>query len=375
MNTLAAFRVGDEHGAYVKENGAYDDAYGAYGVSSALDALDGATDFEMLQPAPNQPSSAAPPSNARRLLPTSEFLTAGVPPCPTPPLLPPPPPPSNPPQPSPNDVPRATPPPNAPRKPPDSAKAWQKKRDKQRSKHKKAHLRDARTLGACPEKRAFLAHHLAVHEPHELEFSAADMGHDSTSYQGPKGGGMAKRLWTVEECVERWGHVVKKWDGKTPIPILDRLGRIFGICAGTPEDEDWDTVHQDAAAHIQTARGECNFPKLRGVPLRGRFATMAAGVSFGGGQVRPGNLVHSVANARSLSKLLETRTIRRLMAFASGKPSIRANKSRTKKRLQAPSSSGAHGYTGIMPTHSANSMPVTLAFSAITTAACSPARL
>lgn len=152
--------------------------------------------------------------------------------------------------------------------PPASAKEWKVRRNKKRAKEKKARQRDTRTLGACPEQRAFLVRHLAAQEPHEADFSAADMPHASTGYQGPQGSSGAKHLWTVQECVEKWGHVVKQWDGKTPIPILDRLGRIFGICAGSPEVDDWNTVSQAAAADIQTARGECSFPKGSSVHRR-----------------------------------------------------------------------------------------------------------
>ncbi|KAI0060295.1 hypothetical protein BV25DRAFT_1828099 [Artomyces pyxidatus] len=50
---------------------------------------------------------------------------------------------------------------------------------------------------------------------------------------------------------------------------------------------------------------------------RGTFAVLTAGVSYGGGQVLPGNLVHSVARQEIVDKLLADRDVGRLAAFQS----------------------------------------------------------
>lgn len=288
-NTCTAFEGDDARTAFKG-----DDARTAFKEGGASDMFDTGSDaagFEI----DSLPASPAPPTHSP--LPSTSLH----------------------PYPAPNEPLRMTLLSNPPRQSPASAKLWKVARGKKRSKIKKARQRNTRTLGACPEKRAFLVRHLAAQEPYEADFSANNMPHASTSYQGAQGGSGAKRLWTAQECVKKWGHVVKKWDGKTPIPILDRLGRVFGLCAGSPEDDDWGAVSQAAAANIQTARGECSFLKGCGVHRRGRFLALAKGVSYGGGAVRPGNLIHSEVNAHALNKLLSTRAIRRITAFASSK--------------------------------------------------------
>ncbi|KAF7970728.1 hypothetical protein HWV62_23180 [Athelia sp. TMB] len=241
----------------------------------------------------------------------------------------------------PNDAPRAikppqpTPPPHTPSTPPPrasaarqpaatapSVKAWKAARQKRRGKEKEARRNEARAQGACAAARAFLSRHLEAHEPHKTDYMVADMKHVATAYQGVRDDSPTKRLWTAQECVEVWGHVVKKWDGKTPMPILDGLGRVFGVCAGSPSDPDWDDVHREAARLIQSTGRECRFPKGCSAHRRGDFPALATGVSFGGGQKQPGNLVHPEADSRALSKLLESRAIRRLAGFASGALSL-----------------------------------------------------
>ena len=96
-----------------------------------------------------------------------------------------------------------------------SRKAWRAGRDKRRSKEKSARRRDAHTEGAQHRVRALVARHIAGHgSPQQTDVAAADMPHVSTGYQGARDDGAAKRLWTAKECVERWGHAIKKWDGK-----------------------------------------------------------------------------------------------------------------------------------------------------------------
>ncbi|KAF7972007.1 hypothetical protein HWV62_19295 [Athelia sp. TMB] len=220
-----------------------------------------------------------------------------------------------------------------PRAAPTSAKAWRAARDKRRKKEKDVRRRDARTQGARADARGFLSRHLSSSAPEQTEYEAASMPHASTGYQGLRGDGVPKRLWTAQECVDELGHVIKEWDGKTPIPILDRKGRIFGVCAGSPSDAGWGAVHQEAAELIRAASRECRFPKGCNAHRRGDFPALAKGVSFGGGQKvssnvphrlpadareqQPGNLVHSELNGSALTKLLSSRPIRRIAGFAS----------------------------------------------------------
>ena len=47
---------------------------------------------------------------------------------------------------------------------------------------------------------------------------------------------------------------------------------------------DWDSVKKEASQAIEEARQACSFTPSDAVHRRGNFATLARGVSFGGGR-------------------------------------------------------------------------------------------
>lgn len=73
-------------------------------------------------------------------------------------------------------------------------------------------------------------------------------------------------------------------DGRTPFKILDKKGRVIALLAGRPSDPSWDHVASEAYAAMTHAAKEANFGVKQTVHDRGKFATMAVGVSFGGGR-------------------------------------------------------------------------------------------
>jgi hypothetical protein len=71
------------------------------------------------------------------------------------------------------------------------------------------------------------------------------------------------------------------WDGISPIVFLDKEGRAIVVLAGCPR-LDWDNVVNGAADVLREAHPRCNFPPSE--HRRGKFAALATGISFGGGQ-------------------------------------------------------------------------------------------
>ncbi|KAJ7447050.1 hypothetical protein B0H11DRAFT_1745106 [Mycena galericulata] len=106
-----------------------------------------------------------------------------------------------------------------------------------------------------------------------------------------------------------------------PLLILDSHGRVIAAFAGTPDDKDWPEVVAKATAAMKKAREEGLRTEafVRGDALhrRGKYFTLTGGVSFGGGQKRPGNLRMPNRQRRLFIKLLRNKYIRRICGFQS----------------------------------------------------------
>ncbi|KAJ7112825.1 hypothetical protein C8R43DRAFT_903493, partial [Mycena crocata] len=110
--------------------------------------------------------------------------------------------------------------------------------------------------------------------------------------------------------------------------IVDAAGRIIAVLLGTPDDPDWADVIKEAARELRRARRYATHHGLwsRAPHRRGRYFSVTAGVSFGGGQHRPGNLRNNRRIRRLLRRLLRSKAIRRIMAFQSAGFAIYAPK-------------------------------------------------
>lgn len=108
---------------------------------------------------------------------------------------------------------------------------------------------------------------------------------------------------------------------RTPFCLVDEEGRVACPLPGCPDDDDWGKVIADAERVINEVReeglGRNHFQAKDLHSRRGDFVVLATGVSFGGGQQRPGNLVHSAPRRRLLEKLLSNKSIQRIAGFQS----------------------------------------------------------
>ena len=84
------------------------------------------------------------------------------------------------------------------------------------------------------------------------------------------------------------------------------MGRIFCVGIGQPnddgqlEEQKWSKTMDDADGEMKEATEQCSFDSDHLDHRCGSFPALAAGVSFGGGQVIPGNLAHNAANHKVL---------------------------------------------------------------------------
>ncbi|KAK7029973.1 hypothetical protein R3P38DRAFT_3188898 [Favolaschia claudopus] len=120
----------------------------------------------------------------------------------------------------------------------------------------------------------------------------------------------------------REGALEVLWDGRNPKLILDCDGRIIAILLGRPEEEDeWDEVIARLVELFNRVRrsGEKSraFRPKDLSHRRGRFAILASGVSFGGGQQRPGNLSQSKKRGRLVQTMLNDDALQRVAGFQS----------------------------------------------------------
>ncbi|KZT00442.1 uncharacterized protein LAESUDRAFT_666199, partial [Laetiporus sulphureus 93-53] len=100
-------------------------------------------------------------------------------------------------------------------------------------------------------------------------------------------------------------------------PITDSEGRVIGVLAGSPNDPSWQSVNSEASALLKKAQTQMHFTSKMEKHLRGDYPALSVGVSFGGGQKCPGNLVNLNQNAMALATLLKDQTFIRIAGFAS----------------------------------------------------------
>ncbi|KAJ7429395.1 hypothetical protein B0H11DRAFT_1768203 [Mycena galericulata] len=107
-----------------------------------------------------------------------------------------------------------------------------------------------------------------------------------------------------------------------PMVIVDPDGRIVAVFVGKPDDPKWDTEAiqgacraMDRAARKGLATGALT-SKDRD-HRRGAYLSLTTGVSFGGGQKMPGNLVHSKTRRRLIARLLKNKHVQRIAGFQS----------------------------------------------------------
>ncbi|KAF8151597.1 hypothetical protein B0H34DRAFT_134590 [Crassisporium funariophilum] len=104
--------------------------------------------------------------------------------------------------------------------------------------------------------------------------------------------------------------------GRTPHALLDNEDRIIAVLAGKPADPTWDAAVSNASAAMLHARitGKRNsaFNKDPESHRRGNFTAIPAGVSYGGGQTQPGNLVLPPKKREIVDKVLKHNDIKRI---------------------------------------------------------------
>lgn len=102
-------------------------------------------------------------------------------------------------------------------------------------------------------------------------------------------------------------------------PIVDRVGRVWGVFGGRPpEDNFMRDVHDPAVEAMERARAECSISDDHSFHRRGNYWQLTAGGTLGPGQLEPGTLVNGVINTAVLCSLLSHLSFIRWAGFATG---------------------------------------------------------
>ncbi|KAF8059088.1 hypothetical protein FPV67DRAFT_1718858 [Lyophyllum atratum] len=111
---------------------------------------------------------------------------------------------------------------------------------------------------------------------------------------------------------------------KRSCAFLDKVNRVFAVFIDRPTgmlgvNEELCTAMANTQEKLQF--GKCTNAKDSSMktkpPRRGDFPSISVGISYGSGQLEPGNLAHSASNQDALDVLLGTPAVKRMAAFQS----------------------------------------------------------
>ncbi|KAJ3501968.1 hypothetical protein NMY22_g18745 [Coprinellus aureogranulatus] len=151
---------------------------------------------------------------------------------------------------------------------------------------------------------------------------AQDFPHSAGgSWVGPRDVKGRTVPWTLKELEELGYEYVPYVKGRN-VFFLDASGTIIGGLVDCPSSADWASVIEEAGRSLNAARSLAirhgAFPKGYWVHRRGSYLTLSVGVSMGGGQKRPGVLVHQLLIRRKIAQsLLKNQAIKRVAGYQS----------------------------------------------------------
>ncbi|KAF8121002.1 hypothetical protein EV363DRAFT_1406672 [Boletus edulis] len=102
----------------------------------------------------------------------------------------------------------------------------------------------------------------------------------------------------------------------TPTVLVDEEDRIITVLAGRPLGDDWDEVHAEISTLLHDAGPKVGKPRKQ--ERRGDYTSLSFGVSYGGGQRAPGNLVQGECSRTVIRDISQTKAVQRAAGFMNG---------------------------------------------------------
>ncbi|KAH6880232.1 hypothetical protein BKA70DRAFT_1239023 [Coprinopsis sp. MPI-PUGE-AT-0042] len=112
------------------------------------------------------------------------------------------------------------------------------------------------------------------------------------------------------------------WDGRTPLPIVDRkTNKIIGVLAGQPSEPGWPETCSLLADLLESERHNLSSPKYPESEAssggRGAFVAKQTGYSHGGGRTEPGPFDNAKPDRDALARITQDAGFHRLAGFMS----------------------------------------------------------
>ncbi|KAJ7792420.1 hypothetical protein B0H14DRAFT_2931423 [Mycena olivaceomarginata] len=111
------------------------------------------------------------------------------------------------------------------------------------------------------------------------------------------------------------GFQLIEWDGFTPRPIFDKMGRIVAVLAGQPRNPTYQAATERSFQAIRDAGAAAQFPPSMRQHRRGLFAAITVGLSYGKGQTSP-SWLNTKEYTAIAEDLLANEDVGRMAGFA-----------------------------------------------------------
>ncbi|KAJ7654162.1 hypothetical protein B0H17DRAFT_1214488 [Mycena rosella] len=165
--------------------------------------------------------------------------------------------------------------------------------------------------GACGQEQQKLGtplkqivrKHVAQAKPLRISTNPDNYPVTSTGWGGIHDKTIPQRQYMLEELKSEFGMTVIDWDGQSSRPLIGMESRIIAVLGGRPNNPKYVRLTEEAARQLDAARGQLNFTPSQAEGHCGAFSSVSYGISFGGGQERPGNLAHTLATSRIMETL------------------------------------------------------------------------
>ncbi|KAG5222768.1 hypothetical protein IMY05_C2141000500 [Salix suchowensis] len=143
----------------------------------------------------------------------------------------------------------------------------------------------------------------------KTELDAHDLPVASTGWVGVRDRKTNKSRHSAQELVDAEDFKLVEWDG--------RAGAVAAVLLGQARGLQWGEAVEDATTAIKNAAAQPCVSELAGEHRRGPFPAAAIGISYGGGQKKPGNLRLGGPEIQNvLEDLIKNKGIQRLAGFA-----------------------------------------------------------
>ncbi|SJK97306.1 uncharacterized protein ARMOST_00558 [Armillaria ostoyae] len=153
--------------------------------------------------------------------------------------------------------------------------------------HAKAHLRRAFSRSNYQQTHQMMVKQVTAKKFQQAKTIHMDFEPIGQGYQG-KRDEYDPVLYSLE-MLKALGFDELEWDGYDPLPVVDVQRRVIAYLAGQP-CENFIAVRNEIVHLFEWAQQQCTFTERHTNTRRGIFAFLTCGISFGGGQVQPGNL-------------------------------------------------------------------------------------